>query len=92
MSFRAVRFLSPTKILCAINERTAKRAHFGVYILNLSHGWREALKPLPKRIKGITSMDYSASRRMIAIATSDMSINIFHPDTYAVFSIIVKLI
>jgi hypothetical protein len=84
MSYRAIRFLSPTKILCAINERTSKKAYFGIYILNLTQGWRETLKPLPKRVKGVTSMDYSPSREMIAIATSEMSINVFNAETFAV--------
>jgi hypothetical protein len=58
-----------------------------MYILNQEKGWRESSpRILPSRIKGITSMDVSTSRRMIAVASSDMAVNIFHMDTFAVIS------
>ena len=84
MSYRCLQFISPTKLLCAINDRTTKSAYFGVYILNLEKGWRETTRKLPSRIRGVTSMDVSHSRRMIAVASSDMAVNIFHMDTFAV--------
>lgn len=85
MTYRCARFLSPTKVLCAINDRTTKRSYFGVYVLNLDKGWRDSSpKRLPSRIRGVTSMDVSSARRMIAISTSDMSIIVFHVDTFAV--------
>jgi hypothetical protein len=91
-SFRCARFLTSTKVLCALNDRKAKKAYFELYVLNLEKGWRQgSLRNLPARIKGVTSMDVSSSRRMVAIATSDMGINIFHMDTFAVFLIRGKL-
>ena len=62
----------------------AKSAYFAMYILNLEKGWRESIRKLPSRIRGVTSMDVSHSKRMIAVATSDMAVNIFHMDTFAV--------
>jgi hypothetical protein len=84
-SYRCARFLTPTKILACINNRASKSAYFGVFILNLEHGWRQvAPKKLPTRIKGVTSMDVNQSRRIVAISTTDMSINIFQMDSFAV--------
>ena len=84
MSYRCLQFISPTKLVCAINDRTTRSAYFGIYILNLEKGWRESVRKLPPRIRGVTSMDVSHSKRMIAVATSDMAVNIFHMDTFAV--------
>ena len=84
-SYRCVCFLTPTKILCALNDRKAKKAYFEVYVLNAERGWRRgSVRQLPSRIKGVTSMDVNPSRRMIVVATSDMGVNIFHMDTFAV--------
>lgn len=74
-----------------MNDRTTKSAYFGVYILNFEKGWREITRKLPSRIKGVTSMDVSHSRRMIAVASSDMAVNIFHMDTFAVISFFLAL-
>ena len=49
-------------------------------------GWRRGgAKRLPARIKGVTSMDVNPTRRMVAVATSDMGINVFHMDTFVVY-------
>ena len=84
-TYRCLNFLSPTKLLCAINDRISKRAYFGIYILNTEKGWRESTpRILPYRIRGVTSMDVSINKKMIGVASSDMGINIFHMDNFSV--------
>ena len=85
LSYRCARFLTPTKVLACINNRTAKTTYFGLFVLNLEQGWRQVTpKQLPRRIKGITSMDVNHTRRMVAISTTDLNINVFHMDTFKV--------
>jgi hypothetical protein len=85
MKFRCARFLSTVKVLCALNDRVAKKAYLGTYVLNLEKGWRETTpRQLPARIHGVTGMEVCQTRRMVAIATNDMSVNVFHMDTFAV--------
>jgi len=91
LTFRCARFISPTKAICGVNDRSAKKAYFQSYVLNMERGWRQlAPKQLPSRIKGIVGMDVSYSRRMIAVSTSDMAVNIFQMDTFAVLSLLLK--
>ena len=82
-TFRAVRFLTPTKFICAINDRVAKRAYLGTFVLNLEKGWREVSpKHLPASIKSVTSMD--VTKGMVVVASSDMAISVFSSDTFSV--------
>lgn len=87
MSYRCCQFLSPMKLLCILNDRTSKRAYFGIYVLSLEKAWTQ-LRPraLPSQIKSVTSMDVCHSRRMIAVGTSDMNVNIFGMDTFSVYT------
>ena len=85
MVYRCARFLTATTVLCILNDRTAKRAYFGRYIVNIEQGWRQvAPRPLSSKIKAVTGMDVNRPRRMVAVATNDMTVHIFHMDTLAV--------
>jgi hypothetical protein len=82
-TFRVVRFLTPTKLICAINDRVAKRAYLGTFVLNLEKGWREVSpKQLPAGVKGVTSMD--VTKGMVVVASTDMAINVLSSDTFSV--------
>ena len=82
-TFRVVRFLTPTKLLCAINDRAAKRAYLGTFVLNRDKGWRQVSpKQLPANIKGVTSMD--TTKGMVAVASTDMAIYLLSSDTFSV--------
>ena len=82
-TFRVVRFLTRTKLICAINDRVAKRAYLGTFVLNLEKGWREVLpKQLPAGVKGVTSMD--VTKGMVVVASTDMAINVLSSDTCSV--------
>ena len=82
-TFRVVRFLTPTKLICAINNRVAKRAYLGTFVLNLEKGWREVSpKQLPASVKGVTSMD--VTKGMVVVASTDMAINVLSSDTFSV--------
>ena len=84
-TFRIIRFLTAAKLLCAINDRTAKRAYLGTFVLNLDEGWREVSpKQLPGSIKGVTSMD--VMKGMVVIASSDLAITVVSSDTFTVSS------
>jgi hypothetical protein len=89
-TFRVVRFLTHTKLICAINDRVAKRAYLGTFVLNLDKGWKEVSpKQLPASIKSVTSMD--VTQGMLVIATTDMAISVFSSDTFSVLpSFLVK--
>ena len=85
MVFRCARFLNATTVLCILNDRAAKRVYFGQYIVNVEQGWRQLNpKPLSSRIKAVTGMDVNRTRRMVAIATNDMAVHVFHMDTFSV--------
>lgn len=82
-TFRAVRFLTPTKLLCAINDRAAKRAYLGTFVLNKEKGWRQVSpKQLPATVKGVTSMDIT--KGMVVLASTDMAIYVLSSDTFSV--------
>ena len=84
-SFRNIRFLSPTKVLATVNDRAAKRAYWAVYVLNTELGWRECkVRGMGRGIKGVTGLDVCLKRKLVAIATSDITVHIFHMDTFAV--------
>ena len=89
MVFRCARFLSATTVLSALNDRAAKRAYLQLYIVNIEQGWRQLpSKILPSKIKAVVGMDVNRSRRMVALATNEMSLYILHMDTFAVFPIV----
>ena len=68
-----------------MNDRTAKRAYWAVYVLNTEIGWRECkLRGMGMGIKGVTGLDVCFKRRLVAVATSDITVHIFHMDTFAV--------
>jgi hypothetical protein len=91
MVYRCARFLSATTVLCILNDRAAKRAYFGRYIVNVQQGWRQvAPRPLSSRIKAVTGMDVNRPRRMVAVATNDMTVHIFHMDTLAVLAVVLR--
>jgi len=84
-SFRNIRFLSPTKVLATVNDRAAKKAYWAVYVLNAEVGWRESkVRGMGRGIRGVTGLDVCLKRKLIAVATSDFTVHIFHMDTFAV--------
>jgi hypothetical protein len=84
-TFRCIRFLTPTKLICAINDRIVKRAYLGTFVLNLEKGWREVAPKALGKIKGVTSMDVTKGK--IVVATSDMAVHVLSSDTFAVCSL-----
>jgi hypothetical protein len=84
-SFRNVKFLTPTKVVATVNDRTAKKAYWGVYVLNTEKGWRELkLKAIGKGIKGVVGLDHCAARKVVGISTSDIAVHVFHAETFNV--------
>jgi len=82
-TFRVVQFSTPTKLICAINDRVAKRAYLGTFVLDLEKGWREVSpKQLPASVRGVTSMD--VTKGMVAVASTDMAIHVFSSDSFSV--------